>query len=48
MRQKRPSEKAKAMEATSDEDTCSGFEDHVMNSQMKAMVSAKGQHMKLL
>lgn len=42
LRQKRPSEKAKAMEATSDEDTCSGFEDHVMNSQMKAMKVSPG------
>lgn len=37
VRQKRPMEKPKPLEGTSDEDTCSGFEDQVINSRMKAM-----------
>lgn len=34
-------EKPKVLEATSEEDTCNGFEENVINSQMKAMVSYK-------
>ncbi|KAJ0005654.1 hypothetical protein NQD34_015548 [Periophthalmus magnuspinnatus] len=37
LRQRRPAEKPKSLESTSDEDTCSGFEDHVISSRMKAM-----------
>lgn len=37
-------EKPKVFEATSEEDTCSGFEENVINSQMKAMVSYKEKH----
>lgn len=34
--------KAKLLEATSEEDSCSGFEDNLINNQMKAMVSSEG------
>ncbi|KAK7939576.1 hypothetical protein WMY93_002902 [Mugilogobius chulae] len=37
VRQKRSAEKPKPLESASDEDTCSGFEDHVISSRMKAM-----------
>lgn len=37
VRQKRPAENPKPVEGASDEDTCSGFEDHVISSRMKAM-----------
>lgn len=37
-------EKPKVFEATSEEDTCNGFEENVINSQMKAMVSYKEKH----
>ncbi|XP_072300562.1 cell division cycle-associated protein 7a [Eucyclogobius newberryi] len=37
VRQKRPVGKPKPLESASDEDTCSGFEDHVLSSCMKAM-----------
>lgn len=36
---RRTSEKPKAFKASSEEDTCSGFEESGINSQMKAMVS---------
>ncbi|KAG8000662.1 Cell division cycle-associated protein 7 [Nibea albiflora] len=34
---RRTAQKPKVFEATSEEDTCSGFDDNVINSQMKAM-----------
>ncbi|XP_020787501.1 cell division cycle-associated protein 7a isoform X2 [Boleophthalmus pectinirostris] len=37
LRQKRPAEKLKPVANASDEDTCSGFEAHVISSRMKAM-----------
>lgn len=39
VRQKRPApaQKPKPLQTSSDEDTCSGFEDHVISSRMKAM-----------
>lgn len=39
---RRTAQKPKVFEATSEEDTCSGFEENVISKQIKAMVSNPG------